>query len=254
MMAQQDEVEAMSAIFPDEFKLLSKMKSEETYIFPVSYQIDLPASEEGVWPPHPLVLRINYPHNYPADVMANIQFVHDNNMMEFSSGQIQACINAMRDAAEVELGMPSMLTCVYAARDFFESGGMEQQLPEATEENEAVVEEKMDGGRQAGGVIKPSSSERIKECNLQGLDIARKLLLQPKLPVESIPATTATINSHGGTWKYTCGLVGKPSAGKSTFFNAASAFARQRNDADNVIGGATMAPHPFTTIGKLGQV
>lgn len=40
---------------------------------------------------------------------------------------------------------------------------------------------------------------------------------------------------------------------KSTFFNAATAFARQRGgdttDEDGVaIGGATMAPHPFTTI------
>ena len=42
-------------------------------------------------------------------------------------------------------------------------------------------------------------------------------------------------------------------SGKSTFFNAASGFARQRggDDVDEdgiVIGGATMAPHPFTTI------
>jgi len=41
--------------------------------------------------------------------------------------------------------------------------------------------------------------------------------------------------------------------GKSTFFNAATAFARQRggDDVDDdgiAIGGATMAPHPFTTI------
>ena len=54
--------------------------------------------------------------------------------------------------------------------------------------------------------------------------------------------------SNGGVWKYTIGLVGKPSAGKSTFFNAATAFARQRDDNDNALGGATMAPHPFTTI------
>lgn len=57
------------------------------------------------------------------------------------------------------------------------------------------------------------------------------------------------------------GLVGKPSAGKSTFFNAATAFARQRgmgggagnrngteDDEDVVLGGAAMAAHPFTTI------
>jgi len=49
------------------------------------------------------------------------------------------------------------------------------------------------------------------------------------------------------------------SAGKSTFFNTATAFARQRGEAnsnvpcddsdiDVVLGGASMAPHPFTTI------
>ena len=36
--------------------------------------------------------------------------------------------------------------------------------------------------------------------------------------------------------------------GKSTFFNTASGFARQRDDADNVLGGAAVAAHPFTTI------
>ncbi|OEU14491.1 P-loop containing nucleoside triphosphate hydrolase protein, partial [Fragilariopsis cylindrus CCMP1102] len=71
------------------------------------------------------------------------------------------------------------------------------------------------------------------------------------------------------------GLVGKPSAGKSTFFNAATGFSRQRgqqqqqhnrteattptatagsiNDASTkeeseILGGASMAAHPFTTI------
>jgi GTPase involved in cell partitioning and DNA repair len=50
------------------------------------------------------------------------------------------------------------------------------------------------------------------------------------------------------------GLVGKPSAGKSTFFNAATAFSRQRGQQEgdtsnsNEYGGASMAAHPFTTI------
>ena len=244
IMAQQDEVEAMSAIFPDEFKLLSKKKDEDIYVMPISYQIDLPASEEGVWPPHPLALQISYPHDYPADTMASIKFVHDNNMMEFSSAQMQACLQAIRDAAGAELGMPSVLTCVYAAREFFESGFMAQVQKQPTEDGEEDVEE--GALNEEGAIIKPASPERIKECNLQGLEIARKLLFSFR-PTETTSATTST-NSHGGTWKYTCGLVGKPSAGKSTFFNAATAFARQRNDTDNVIGGATMAPHPFTTI------
>jgi len=42
-------------------------------------------------------------------------------------------------------------------------------------------------------------------------------------------AASATSVGKDGSWKYTIvtlptGLVGKPSAGKSTFFNAATAF------------------------------
>ena len=49
---------------------------------------------------------------------------------------------------------------------------------------------------------------------------------------------------HGGVWKYTVGLVGKPSAGKSTFYNAVTRAvldSRGRKMAE-------VAPHPFTTI------
>lgn len=243
MMAQQDEVEALSAIFPDEFKLLSARKGN-IYTTPISYLIDLPVSEEGVWPPHAVALQISYPHNYPSETTANIKFIHNNNMMEFSSAQMHACLQAIQDAAKAELGMPSVLTCVYAARNFFESGGMPQIQPKPSTNDDDEIEQATPST--TGASIKAASPERIKECNLQGLEIARKLLLSSK-PTDSARAVTST-NSHGGTWRYTCGLVGKPSAGKSTFFNAATAFARQRNDADNAIGGATMAPHPFTTI------
>jgi hypothetical protein len=60
--------------------------------------------------------------------------------------------------------------------------------------------------------------------------------------------------SARGVWDYTVGLVGKPSAGKSTFYNAVTRAALER-------GGrlmAEVAPHPFTTIepnvGKQGSV
>jgi hypothetical protein len=44
-----------------------------------------------------------------------------------------------------------------------------------------------------------------------------------------------------GQWKYVVGLVGKPSAGKSTFFNAVTKPA-------SAIHAAKVAAHPFTTI------
>ena len=50
------------------------------------------------------------------------------------------------------------------------------------------------------------------------------------------------VGTGGGRWTFVVGLVGKPSAGKSTFFNAA------RELAETDRGAARCAPHPFTTI------
>jgi len=50
--------------------------------------------------------------------------------------------------------------------------------------------------------------------------------------------------SSRGVWNYVIGLVGKPSAGKSTFYNAATKAALEREG--RLL--AAVAPHPFTTI------
>ena len=50
--------------------------------------------------------------------------------------------------------------------------------------------------------------------------------------------------SARGVWSYTVGLVGKPSAGKSTFYNAVTKAALDREGRLM----AAVAPHPFTTI------
>jgi hypothetical protein len=242
-MAQQDEVEALSAIFPEEFTLLSKQHNDERYQHPIRYRIHLPECDGvGTWPPHPISLLVEYPSDYPTQSLPIISLQHENNMMEFSSGHVQMCLAAIQEAAEAECGMPCVLSCVYAAREFFESGGMEAAVTDNVmiEESQAEAddEEVVDSSSTPeAALLKPVSADRIQECNLQGLEIARALLQD-----------NAFDPGKGGSWKYTVGLVGKPSAGKSTFFNAATGFARQRNDNENVIGGATMAPHPFTTI------
>lgn len=235
-MAQQDEVEALSAIFPDEFILLSKKLNDEVYQHPIRYRILLPESDEGTWPPHPISLLVEYPVDYPSLNLPIVSLQHENNVMEFSSGHVHQCLNAIQEAAKAEQGMPCVMSCIYAAREFFESGGMEKDEIELVDDIENK-EVDMNDETFEMAKIKAVSQERIHECNLQGLEIARKLL-----------EGNAFDPGKGGSWKYTIGLVGKPSAGKSTFFNAATGFARQRNDTENALGGATMAPHPFTTI------
>lgn len=248
-LAQQDEVEALSVIFPEELTLLSGVsvspEGDKVYQHPIAYQLALPPSNEGTWPLHPVVLKVKYSSNYPTDVGPIITLQHDNNVFEFGSSQVKACEQAISAAAQLEQGMPCVMSCVYAARDFFESGGMQQSYCVEEEENKPDIEdeedksEKDDAEVNNSALIQSVSPERIEECNLEGLEIARSILQK---------TTSSETSSNGGSWKYTIGLVGKPSAGKSTFFNAATAFARQRDDADNALGGATMAPHPFTTI------
>ena len=254
LLAQREEVEALQAIFPEEFTLVSRYtESTDTFEHPIRYRVSLDATEEGVWPPHPVSLQITYPPKYPVDAAAEADFYHNNNVMEFSSAQRQACRDAMSEAAQP--GMPSVLSCVYAAREFFESGRMDEiqsnqptnttNEEEESNESDAHLQDTDDNGAASQGSIKPASPERIQECNLEGLEIARRLIYRAD---DTSNETSTPSSSSGGSWKYTIGLVGKPSAGKSTFFNAASAFARQRDDKDNALGGATMAPHPFTTI------
>jgi hypothetical protein len=57
--------------------------------------------------------------------------------------------------------------------------------------------------------------------------------------------TSAPSASARGLWSYTVGLIGKPSAGKSTFFNAATHAVLRGADGRKM---ADVAPHPFTTI------
>jgi len=61
---------------------------------------------------------------------------------------------------------------------------------------------------------------------------------------DSLRAYTSTNCSAHGQWKYTVGLIGKPSAGKSTFYNACTQAVLER-DGRRL---AAVAPHPFTTI------
>ena len=234
-MAQIDEVEALSTIFPDEFSLLSRKFDNDSYQYPIRYRLALTKSDIGTWPPHHISLVVEYPIDYPYRSLPTISFEHENNMMELSSGHIQSCLKVMSEAAEAESGMPCVLSCVYAAREFFESGKMEIAAAEDITKEEIIPEPK--APLETSAFIRSVSPQRIQECNFQGLEIARALLTD-----------NAFDPGKGGSWKYTIGLVGKPSAGKSTFFNAATGFARQRDDAGNALGGATMAPHPFTTI------
>mmetsp|Transcript_63 Transcript_63/g.145 ORF Transcript_63/g.145 Transcript_63/m.145 type:complete len:1037 (+) Transcript_63:258-3368(+) len=284
---QIDEVTALAQIFPTEFRLLSESIPKDSgdydpddyceenrlYEYPITYSIILQPQdglerEEQLWPPKTISLCIKYPLEYP-DESPVISLMHDMNYLEFSLQASEALIDDVRKAVEEEAGMPCVLSMVYAARSFFEEGGLSlcAKIPPSTEKSEANVnDEYLETKEQLSrSSLLPSDATRIKECNAQGLQVAYAMLGRARSDDDwNADASDETVlGGKGGTWHYTVGLVGKPSAGKSTFFNAATAFARQRGEGGGemrcevengnegcgiILGGASMAPHPFTTI------
>jgi len=248
-LQQCEEVEALKAIYPDEFHLLSMSRPDpddgETTIYehPISYCIDLPASDEGVWPPRPIQLHVTYPHDYPSAAGSNhddgggddgsaipvLKLIHENNGMEFSSGQTAACLSMMKAAAQEEQGMPCVLTCLYAAREYFESGAMKSTTAHTVVASEVSCDDEMedeegddddddDGEKFPGNsLLKPASRERIQACNLQGLEIAEQLLYGKKGAASDAAGITqengSVATGKGGSWQFTIGLVGKPRLG-----------------------------------------
>ena len=127
--AQQDEYESIAAIFPDEFTLHSQD--------PINYSILLvpPSASDGevytarshLWPCERLRLKVNYPPTYPDDTVPNFGITNckgeESVLHDF---QLLALLNHLSSTAEAEIGMPSVLSCYYAAIDFFETGGLVQ--------------------------------------------------------------------------------------------------------------------------------
>jgi predicted esterase len=221
--AQADEVEALTAIFPDEFTILSRVSSDEdgnsVYEHPIVYRIALPASEDGVWPPLPMAVKIQYPYNYPQESLPTFKLIHDNNVMQFSTTRAAACVFAMAEACRAEEGMPCVLSCLYAARDYFESGAMAMATTatssESSDQEKATDQEQSEPAASNSVLPKPVTAERLEQCNLQGLEIALSVLQRAR--PSTVPDDDSTLSQgKGGSWTYTIGLVGKPSAGKST--------------------------------------
>ena len=266
-LMQQEEVQSLEAIFPEEIELQSSKRfddesGEEVFAFPVSYHFRLMPCEDVVvedtnWPPKPLTLQIRYPHNYPLEAIPQFKLLHDNTVFEFASRQVERLLNVIHEAATAELGMSSVLTAIYAARDFLDAP-KEEDVANASNkvdvDDDPVNDDDVPSTSKNSSshpLIQPSSSSEIEQGNLEGLEIAESLLQRSS---DDKHRDISSYGKGGGSFgTYTIGLVGKPSAGKSTFFNAATAFSRQRGQQEgegdeSEWGGASMAAHPFTTI------
>jgi hypothetical protein len=328
---QQEEVQALEIIYPENnaIELISGRKgSEEESIFdfPIVYRIklnDIFMEEEGMnnnamttttnWSKQPLTIEIRYPVNYPSDddskqhqndenCLPTFKLIHNNTVFEFPSVISEKLLNVIRNTAIQERGMPCVLSCLYAAREFLDSDrdnelwdtnsnvhhiaatiAATNAAAAAAASDATTTNGKHNNDDKSEPLIRKSTPEEIQKSILEGLDIAQSILSslqqqqQQQHQHQQEDSHVIVKSGGGGSFgtSYTIGLVGKPSAGKSTFFNAATGFSRQRGqqqrqqnqkpaitatatagsggetstkEESKILGGASMAAHPFTTI------
>jgi Serine hydrolase (FSH1)/RWD domain len=235
LQAQLDELEAIQAIYPDEFRLQTKSRppsaiNEATFNdFPIRYEVDLVRADDddpvAWWPPRPIAVGVTYPHTYPLERGPIVRLVHANNVMELATAQAEQCLGEMQHAAQLEQGMCCVLSCIQAAREYFESGRARQQVRTNRDDAPSILSTQSRDESDAPNEpttaqvskIQPSSKARIDECNVQGLSVAESVL---KAHNCNSADRQVPRGGKGGSWTYTIGLVGKPSVRVSLYLLA----------------------------------
>ena len=256
--ALAEEMEALEAIFDDE------MKAELPRL---TFTLPGVADALGTGDPTPaltLVLPPAYPQEPPAlHPYRPLVGMHPQLARTLLPG-LKAAVAA---AAEPMLGEPMVYSVVSEAREWLEAAvadtteetrrrtevegeGEDPPMANWTSEDAAdavavdgpsavdAEEEEEDG--EGGMIDRWWESETTDRTLVEAA--SREALDADAVAVAKHGASRAPTGGKGGKWTFTLGLVGKPSAGKSTFFNAATELS------DGAAGSAKVAAHPFTTI------
>lgn len=254
--SQAEELEALEAIFAEELEISRR-------VVPVLLGINLggPASsimDDGDRRPsssYRLVFRL--PRDYPATAPPGVTVEGPLSPIDPMWGKIQAHVQR---TIEEHAGMQAVYAITESVRDFLDVNlagytgvGGRRGLAAAAAEGDA-------SGRSAAERLLPFLGKggdpyRLAEdhwCLAEEND-AELIQRATQMAAEAYqrgdigPIAAAASSSLGSRWNLTVGLVGKPSAGKSTLFNATLNPATDEQ-------GARVGAFPFTTINpQLGR-
>ncbi|CAJ1327374.1 unnamed protein product [Effrenium voratum] len=218
---QKDEVAVLAAMFEEELTIWQPT-------WPVRLSLRLLAKSG---PSGALALRFLFPPGYPQKASCCCE-------LEAEDFAWQAHRRELLEAAEVArepLGFPSVAAMFGAAQAWVEEHGPRLAKAGVGVAEEAEEEEEEEETDSAWWLREESE---VDEALLAAAEQRARELL-PESDTESGWARQCGAGSYGRSWDFVVGLVGKPSAGKSTLFNAATRLQGKE---------AAMAPHPFTTI------
>jgi hypothetical protein len=180
-------------------------------------------------------LRFIFPPGYPNTAPCLCEFAAECFSLLAHQEEVMEAV----ESARAPLGFPSVLAMTQAAQQWFEDHSAEM-AGRGTGANTADSDDAADPADADAWWLNDDA-----EVDTAMLERAERRAIE-LIPDGSLTAASGSwarecgAGRYGRPWEFVVGLVGKPSAGKSTFFNAAT-----QPDADHE---ASMAPHPFTTI------
>lgn len=219
---QKDEIEALFAMFGEDELCLLKP------VWPVRLAVRLQYGESFA------ALRFLFPPRYPHKASCLCELETRDLGLQAHTRELLEMVEASREP----LGFPSVMAMVQAAQEWISDHEAETcgRADPASGIREAEAEEAED----ACDAWWLRDETEVDETMLAEAEKKAAGLL-PDGGDEKSWARQCGAGSYGKSWEFIIGLVGKPSAGKSTLFNAATR--------PEVAGKeAAMAPHPFTTI------
>ena len=223
---QKDEIEALFAMFGEDELCLLKP------VWPVRLAVRLQCGESFA------ALRFLFPPSYPHKASCLCELETRDLGLQAHARELLERVEASREP----LGFPSVMAMVQAAQEWIsdhdaEISGRTHPASSTRSLEEAEAEETED----ACDAWWLRDETEVDETMLAEAEKKAASLL-PDGGDEKSWARQCGAGSYGKSWEFIIGLVGKPSAGKSTLFNAATRPEGAGKE-------AAMAPHPAQTSG-----
>ena len=254
---QLEELEALRCIYPDLLAVEAETPAH------VAFNMTPQSALETCSPRPPASwidnIRIHFDLQqlYPqSPAIVSLETRDALSMMDFCSRQRKSLLRRLNASAREGAGGPALFSIIAASQEWLSSA--EWNVDGSTAATSADDDDEEDSGDCAIN----SSGQRKNPINhsvqLEQAGDEVEIALESeriRTAIDAAAAYCSSSNSYssngsgyglkggGGVWNFVVGLIGKPSAGKSTFFNAVtrSLLVDERKL-------AAVAAHPFTTI------
>lgn len=278
---QMEEVEVLSAIYADDVSVwLSDMDEKPIDVAEyvsagvlsgkevISIRLN-PLEDTTTMMPEKwkgqFTLNIRRPYNYPSAAGPVIDIdLGQLSLYDINTSLQNSLRNTIKKIANDSIGEPSIMSCVQAANDWLCTYHSDSVVVDRNSQWEETAAASPSIGDHTDVALVGDCRENNEEDEMATSEIIRNVSLlagqqMVKIRRSGLRADAINYRSSGvtidaaaldasasakGVWNYTVGLVGKPSAGKSTFYNVATRAALSRDGRLT----AAVASHPFTTI------